>query len=389
MLCADELALSVDEIFTPRFIEFPVLPNSFCANESVLISPISNTNEIIWYLDQVQVASGSQFIVDQSATIIAEAPAFGPCPAATAEWTISEIELPQVNIEFSGDSLICPNELVEITSTSLLDTFNLFFNDTQIFASSIQINQPGIITITSSNECGIDQDIQIFNPAPDPTVSFEINGQTSFCEGEFVNIDVTGIGTIQVFSEENEITNFPFNIYNSSLVQATAMNDCGSSTIELIVTVYPTPQANFTFDQATQTLTATEPGQYQWYQNGQPIPNATDATYTITETAAYSLQIVSDQGCADFSSTEFLNYIGLDESPETQLTAYPNPSANICLISGLIPTINSRLSVYDAKGSLIFVQKIDSETLTIDMSQWAPGLYHFDTQTAHGRIIKQ
>jgi hypothetical protein len=389
MLCNDELALSVDEIFTPRFIQFPVLPEAFCENESVLVVPASNANSLIWYLDDVQVANAAEYLVDHTATISAEAPAFGPCPAAVAQWSFTEIPLPQVNLVFLGDSLLCPGELIDVSVFSLLDTFNLFFNDNQILGNSLQIDQAGTITLISSNECGIDQAIQTFIPTPNPAVAFQITGETAFCEGDFVNLNVTGEGNIVVVSGESEIFNFPFNVYNSTLVVATATNDCGSETIELNVNAYPTPLASFSYDQITQTLTAGGSGQYQWYQNGLPIPNATNATYTITETAAYALEIISDQGCVDLSSTEFINYIHVAEHQFSPLIAYPNPTENICLVTGLENAIHSKLYVFDAKGALVYEQKITSNSISIDMSQWLPGLYHFDTLTAQCRVLKK
>jgi hypothetical protein len=388
LICRDSLLIEVGEIYTPRFIEFPELPSSFCENESVLIIPTSNATDIQWYVDNELMSVGSQFVIDQTATILAEAPAFGPCGAAFAEWSITETVLPEVSLSYDGDSLLCPQEVITVTAASLLDTFNVYFNDLEIFGEIIDVDQAGLITITSSNECGIDQAIQAFTPSPDPSVSFEINGEVEFCEGSFVNLDVSSVGTLEVLQDNTAVVNFPFNVYESSVITATATNLCGSATEQLSIQVNPNPVAEFIFDETTQTLMAVGSGSYQWYLNGEPIVNATNESYTIQETGAYSLVIVSEFGCTDMSSTEFLNHISIKELLASELTVFPNPTKTKFVIKAMGKQSIEFVLVYDSKGTIMTEIRTSSPSFEIDAAQWPTGIYHLVTPIGNLRLVK-
>ncbi len=75
---------------------------------------------------------------------------------------------------------------------------------------------------------------------------------------------------------------------------------------------------------------------YQWLLNGQVIPGATSAVYTVTENGDYAVVVTDDRGCVDTSEIyKVTNVKGafITDLPGETIRVYPNPAIDEVMVS--------------------------------------------------------
>lgn len=150
------------------------------------------------------------------------------------------------------------------------------------------------------------------------------NGNTAFCEGGSVVLVGSGNGTIgQVYS-------WLYNgslISNASSIMADQAGDytfvlnnqgCISSSTPVSVSVFPTPSATISpagplaiCEGSTTNLIVSGGASYQWLNNGQSLPNATNPLLVVSESGNYSANILDANGCAGTSNVVNVSYLPL------------------------------------------------------------------------------
>lgn len=142
----------------------------------------------------------------------------------------------------------------------------------------------------------------------------------------------------------------------------------------------PTISAGERSDDFTVLLTATEGDTYQWFMNGDTIPDATEQTFLAVEDAQYSIAVIIND-CLGVS--EGNNIITSNDSPLTRsFSAYPNPlnkskELNISFENEYLGGYN--VEMYDLNGRVILsvkFNKINSfEKQTLKLNDVNKGLY--------------
>lgn len=132
------------------------------------------------------------------------------------------------------------------------------------------------------------------------------------------------------------------------------------------------------------TLTAIQTGAiYQWIDcsnNNTPVSGATTQSFTPAQNGNYAV-IVSANGCSETSSCWNITTISVNEyGIGTEITLFPNPSVNKATL-GNLPQ-QSVISIMDISGKKILVIKSFENTVDIETSRLAPGVYtvHIESQ---------
>lgn len=132
---------------------------------------------------------------------------------------------------------------------------------------------------------------------------------------------------------------------------------------------------------------------YQWYMNGEEISGANSATYNITESGNYAVEVQQFEQCPAFTSSEVI--IGVEELNTTQFnfSVYPNPTKGAVSVSVLSNTSASVLvNVVDATGKMVHTSKVNvvpgKSTLPLDV-QLSAGIYMVQLQTAAGMLSEK
>ncbi len=106
------------------------------------------------------------------------------------------------------------------------------------------------------------------------------------------------------------------------------------------------------------TLTCIDPAQsYQWYLDGNPIEEATSATYDWTTAGNYSVEIQQFDQCPSFTSSASLVGTAVEETMGVQfdLSVFPNPSEGRVVVKthASRPT-TAQMNVLDMTGKVVF-----------------------------------
>ncbi len=109
-------------------------------------------------------------------------------------------------------------------------------------------------------------------------------------------------------------------------------------------------------------------------------------TFSSRTVAFYRLKSIDVDGRFTFS-----NIIKLSKQASAAVTVYPNPVSDVLTISRLQQ--NGTLRIYNTDGKLLQQQTVSAQTMTIDMSKYAKGMYLLQYKTeeevVNRKIIKQ
>lgn len=142
------------------------------------------------------------------------------------------------------------------------------------------------------------------------------------------------------------------------------------------VNVLSNPQAAYTVN--GNVLTAGTAASYQWFKNGLPVSGANSASYTITETAEYCVEVTYANGCKSKSACTQQVFVSAGDLLENSgLQVYPNPVLDLLNVKLESQRI-SRIVIYNNLGSLVYELEPNEnpEILSISASGLAHGIYH-------------
>jgi hypothetical protein len=166
----------------------------------------------------------------------------------------------------------------------------------------------------------------------------------------------------------------------------------------VVINKLQNPTTGITISNATQgakKLTSMNATTYQWRLNGNNITGATAKIYTATISGNYSVTVTNSGGCSATTADTLLiiNYTGpklnqdellaLTEQEENEaIVVYPNPSTGIFTIA----TENSiKATITDLQGRILMEL---NDTTTINLSQYANGIYLLQLLDEENRVIK-
>ncbi len=291
---------------------------------------------------------------------------------------------------------------------------NGIFNSTSIFNSNGNIApglSPGLLTVngpeplsTNSNlqiemldgsgaGTGYDQLIRAGNITLAGTLTVIETGTVP--NGTYTIINLTS-GTI---SGSFATTNLPAGY--SLLVNATNVQLVRSGALPLNLISFTGSKNNN--DVLLQWKTANEIGvskfEVQRSNDGQAFTTigtvtAGGSVYSFTDANTFSSRTVAFYRLKSIDADDrftYSNIIKLSKQASATVTVYPNPVSDVLSICGLKQ--NGTVLLYNAEGKLLQQQTVTAQTMAIDMSRYAKGIYLLQYKTGdevvNQKIIKQ
>jgi len=227
--------------------------------------------------------------------------------------------------------------------------------------------------------------------APCSTVPVAIfSAPNHICPGtctDFENLSINATSFQWIFSGANpgvstdiNPTNICYNnpgTYTVTLIASNA-NSTDTLTLNNFITVYPYPPPQGIL-QSGDTLFA-NPGavSYQWYENGNLIPGATDYFYVATGSGNFNV-VATDLNDCEVEAVIFDVVAEIQSAVgSSQFTVYPVPVTNTFTIQGL-SSLNDKteISIYNVMGELIYFSNYNAKQI-INSEHFHPGIYYVE-----------
>ena len=133
------------------------------------------------------------------------------------------------------------------------------------------------------------------------------------------------------------------------------------------------------------TLTSSVNGiSYQWYLNGNMLPNSNTIAFTATEIGNYTVEVTFENNCSETSLPFILSELGSKEL-EMEYTFHPNPTTDFLNFTNpsMVPLT---IQLLNLSGEIVSEQKVLDK---IDLRFLIEGIYFFKIEKFTYKIVKQ
>lgn len=322
--------------------------------------------------------------------------AVGDCTAESGLLSVTEAPFPDVSFpeyEFAfcqGDSLI-------LNAPPGADQYTWRRNGLAISqdeTGEIVIYEEGIYTLEAANGICFDVSDEISVAVLPPVeFSYSFSGPLGFCEGESVTISVSSAQALSYFLEEAGSEPIAFQseiaIDAAGAFTIVAENDaCRTETELFIVEVFQPLIPMISTD--LNVLTSTEAVVYQWYFFDNPIPGATDRSWTALESGPYFVETIDMNGCAAQSNPVEIVITSIAEPSQGLLHVFPNPTLGLLTIRLDDPAGKlENIALFDNTGRLLWETTSRNYSDELDLSALPVGIYRLRVSVGGNvRIMK-
>jgi triacylglycerol esterase/lipase EstA (alpha/beta hydrolase family) len=271
------------------------------------------------------------------------------------------------------ESPVIPKLLVQTFPDSFLITsssfnhHNWFLSNQLIENSNGQTIVPAQIgdyyaTVDSAGCFSKSEKINIYIPTP----QIKLNGNSTFCEGDSVTLELEkGFGKYEFYSENdtliqtaNEFSISKTGIYLVSTYRGSIKSDYSDS-IKIIVKPNPiTPEISY----ANGYLISSSENNNQWYLNGNILLDSTENKINILGFGNYSVKVELD-GCYSESNFQLITSTDI-KNKNTAYKIYPNPNNGRFWIENLGRTNWLNIRIFDITGKTFYYSDFSKKSIS-------------------------
>lgn len=214
------------------------------------------------------------------------------------------------------------------------------------------------------------------------------SGDTSFCEGESTTIQIDPL--LVSVEWESGSNNYSDVFVDSEMTYFTAYDSlgCKGDTAWLNIVENALPPVPTIFITGDSLVATSGYVDYTWDYNGLPlISTGVDSVLTVTQNGNYWVTVTDMNGCGATSLVLDYQSAGMDESISRIMQVYPNPSAGIFAVE--IPGEVFKIIITDAAGKVLLNTSQQSDRTTIDVSDYANGVYWLHVFTDQSRFVQK
>ncbi len=229
------------------------------------------------------------------------------------------------------------------------------------------------------------------NPTPPVTVT-----SPTICVGDTATITANGAAT---YIWSAGATSIGVNTATASPPTTSTYTVTGTNTYgchnTAVSTVTVLNILNTAVTQTADTLTSNQSGAtYQWYNcaiNGlQPIIGATNQTYVPPVNGQYAVAVTLGS-CVDTSACQLFYSVGVPsiDNNQSTITISPNPFTSQTTITFSQEQKNTIIKTVNLLGETIQQQTTSNKQLTIDMSNYAKGIYFVQITDENKNLVNR
>jgi len=311
-----------------------------------------------------------------------------------------------VNFNLGNDTTICSGSSITLNAFSSTATDYLWQDSST--ASTYTASTTGTYYVTASNAGCSATDTLNLNviSCTAPVAQFQ-TADASICPGtctDFTNLSINATSYQWFFPGANPSASSDINpsviCYNTPGdydVTLIATDGALTDTLVLVnyISVYPYP-APQGISQSGDTLIANQGAvSYQWYQNGNLIPGATDYFYVAQSSGSFNVVATDNNGC-EVEAVIFDVIAGIQSAVSSgQWAIYPNPVKDQFTIHNLQVTRGTAVdvSIYNVLGELVMAVSLPTAdcqlpTCTVDCRLFSPGMYWLQINSG-GKVMRE
>lgn len=304
--------------------------------------------------------------------------------------------------DLGNDSLtICIGDTVVLQGGSGFQSYSWSTGET---TQQISVHNSGTYISTNQGLCGVSSDTIVITV--DPCGMFPVavfsTPDNHICPGtctDFTNLSQNSLtyqwtfgGATPNISTDVNPTGICYNSPGTYAVQLIATNALTSDTLTLnnFITVYPSPLPQGIM-QSGDTLFA-NPGAagYQWYQDGNLIPGATEYFYVAGMSGDYNVVATDDNGCeVEAVVFDVIAGIAPHDRIDDLIAVSPVPAnAALTISSGSINGEKAMVTIYNILGEKISAQLclIAESSITVDVSALSSGTYFVEIESGGKKL---
>lgn len=277
--------------------------------------------------------------------------------------------------------------------------------------ASVSVSQSGTYTLTvTQNGCSASDEVEVEISTLNPNVSFTVS-QTTFCPEESVTltVDSPSANVVYTWVRNGRVltrvtgTEYVTSVAGEYRVRA-SQNNCSVLSEPITITrtrvepVYLVREGDVLSVQSIATIT-----DVVWFlENEEQTALAGQMSFTPTVKGNYSARVTFETGCKGSPYAPFYYKIpevpvitGEENNISVETIIYPNPSKTGVFRIQLSSSITSdiTLTITDNIGRVLENKTIKANEIstiqTIDLSQYAKGMYAISIDTEQGNIVKK
>ena len=123
------------------------------------------------------------------------------------------------------------------------------------------------------------------------------------------------------------------------------------------------------------------------FGDGTPSVNAANPTHTFSSYGVYTVCVTTTNACGSNTAckTLYVTPTGIEDINQgSAFVIYPNPASDKLSIKGNLP--DAQLEIIDVAGRRLQQQRLNADQTTIDIGNWAPGMYYIRVIQKDGKI---
>ena len=330
---------------------------TFCQGGFVNLNASTGANYTYEWYNNGQLINGATASVYQASTSgnYTVKVIDGACNTTSTATTVTVNQYPSSGVNVTGNTTFCEGNNVTLTAQGS----GTYLWSNGATSKSITVSQAGSYGVTvTSNGCVSNSNQTTITVNPNPTATITAQGNTTFCQGGFVNLVASGGTSYQWNTGSSAVTfsatqsgTYTVNVFNSFGCQATASQQ---------VTVNPLPNVTlnalnqFTLKNATPIQLVANPTGGTF--SGEGVQGSTFNPANVSlgkKTITYNY--ISPEGCSGKASSntfvvdsignvcsktdtvsilkvKFKLTTGIKANQYTTMNVYPNPTSDVIII---------------------------------------------------------
>ena len=285
---------------------------NLCAGDFYTLSVEPGFSHYQWFRDEDPInQSGSQLQTNETGIYAVQVTSADGCSTTSEMVELLFNEFPNAQLALGQNQSLCAGQQLTLEAPSVADTYSWLFNG-QVIANtaSIDVSAAGVyqLSLTADACTSVSQEITV-SVADELIVNFDFDTSINICEGEtFVPALSQNFDTYQWYLNGTPYLNDRDIVIDEpgEYFLEVSSNECVGTSETFIVMLQEVPTVALSVDGGvalcegetlTVTADATPGASLQWLVESEPIPDATEPTFTITEGGNYTVQ-VTNNGCS-------------------------------------------------------------------------------------------